>query len=121
MNKVWLIGVLALGLGRMDVSAKDDAAGGKADRKPAVEQPADLQELTLTGTVKKIEKKKKDGSVMMTWYALVDKEGREIHLPKGKVEEFDGLQVKITAQGLAPANKKPVVKTVTSIEKVAAP
>ena len=95
--------------------------GGKHDKANHQEQASELKLMTLTGTIHKVEKKKKDGSVMMSWHVLTDEAGNDIHLPKGKADEYEGLKVKVTGSGYL-ADKKghevPVLKTVEAIEKI---
>ena len=79
------------------------------------------QDMTIVGTITKHENKKKDGTPMMTWFNLVDEEGKEVRLPKGKVDEFVGSKVKITGTGYSMEKKGKTVrafKTITTIEKV---
>ena len=61
---------------------------------------------------------------MMTWFNLVDEEGKDVRLPKGKVEEFEGAKVKVTGTGYTVEKKGKAVrafKTVTNIEKLDTP
>jgi len=118
LSMTGLVGLTALAMSLGCVQAKDEA---KQEASAKTEQEANLKELTLTGTVEKVEKKKKDGSVMMTWFVLTDDAGRQIHLPKGKVEEFAGCKVRITGMGVESQKKgKDTVslKNVISIDKI---
>lgn len=84
--------------------------------------PATLQDMTVIGTVTKMEKLKKDGTPMMTWFRLVDDDGHEIRIPKGKIEEFAGTKVKVIGKGQTIEKKGKSIKaieTITSIEKLA--
>ena len=123
MRKVCLAGVMAAAVA-LSACGKEEAEAPKPDKKARTEQQAvDLKEMTLTGTVQKVEKKKKDGTVMMSWFVLVDESGAEIHLPKGKADEFDGAKVKITGMGYVSKKKDkelPVLKTIEKIEKLEA-
>ena len=79
------------------------------------------QDMTIVGTITKHENKKKDGTPMMTWFNLVDEEGKEVRLPKGKVEEFEEAKVKVTGTGYSVEKKGKTVrafKTITTVEKV---
>ena len=101
--------------------AKDEPAAPKHEKKAKVEQENDLKPLTLSGTVQKVEKKKKDGTVMMTWFVLVDAAGNDIHLPKCKADEYEGMKVKVSGSGYISERKGqevPVLKAIDSIEKI---
>lgn len=123
MKKVCGIALAVLALAVTGVVAENAPA---AAEKKAPEATKELvtQEMTVVGTVTKHENKKKDGSPMMTWYNLVDEEGNEIRLPKGKVEEHVGTKVKVTGTGYSMEKKGKTVrafKAITNIEKVDAP
>jgi len=124
MKKLCMIGLVAMAMTLTGAQAKDEAMGtAKQEKEAKTEQDANLQEVTLTGTVEKVEKKKKDGSVMMAWFVLVDEAGKQIHLPKGKVDEFLGSKVRITGMGIVSQKKgKEVVslKSVISVDKIEA-
>ena len=121
MKKVCLVGIMAMGMAMTTAMAKDEACEAtKHEKKAQIVQNAEEKEMTLTGTVQKIEKKKKDGSVMMAWYVLVDDQGKEIHLPKDKAEGFEGAKVKVTGMGYTTGKEgkeKTILKTLTTIEK----
>ncbi len=123
MKKVYSIAMAVFTLAVSGTLAKEAAVPAeKPDAKPAKEIV--LQDMTVVGTITKHENKKKDGSPLMTWFNLVDEEGAEIRLPKGKVEEFVGAKVKITGGGYSMEKKGKTVrafKTITTIEKVETP
>lgn len=123
MTKAYWIALAALALTTTSSMAEEVAA--PAD-KPVSKQEKALatQDMTAIGTVTKHENKKKDGTPMMTWFTLVDEEGKDVRLPKGKVEEFAGSKVKITGTGTTIEKKGKTVrafKTITTIEKVDIP
>jgi hypothetical protein len=98
-----------------DAPDKTAKKGNKAEKELAV------QEMTITGTVTKMETKKKDGTPMMTWFRLVDEAGSEVRVPKGKIEEFVGCKVKVTGEGYTLEKKTKSMrafKTITAIEKL---
>ena len=114
--KLWMIGMMAFAMTITAAQAKEEAA---ADAKQA--KKSKTEQDTLTGTVQKVEKKKKDGTIMMTWFILIDAEGNEMHLPKGKVDEFEGSRVKITGTGIVNQKKGKeihILKTVDKVEKL---
>lgn len=122
MKKVYSLALAALVLAGSGAMAEEKAA--PAD-KPAMKPEKELAatDMTVVGTVTKHENKKKDGSPMMTWYNLVEADGKEIRLPKGKVEEYEGAKVKVTGTGYTIEKKGKTVrafKTITAIEKVEA-
>jgi hypothetical protein len=123
MKKVYSIALAVFALAVTGALAEEAAVPAeKAAPKPAKELVT--QEMTIVGTVTKCENKKKDGTPMMTWYNLVDEEGKEVRLPKGKVEEFAGTKVKVTGAGYSMEKKGKTVrafKTITTIEKVDTP
>ena len=125
MMKLWMIGMMAFAMTITAAQAKEEAAAdAKQAKKSKTEQDTTLQEMTLTGTVQKVEKKKKDGTIMMTWFILIDAEGNEMHLPKGKVDEFEGSMVKITGTGIVNQKKGKeihILKTVDKVEKLDTP
>ncbi|MEI8140453.1 MAG: hypothetical protein WCI03_11375 [bacterium] len=120
MKKVYSIALAVFALAVTGALAEEAAAPAeKAAPKPAKELVT--QDMTIVGTVTKCENKKKDGTPMMTWYNLVDEDGKEVRLPKGKVEEFAGTKVKVTGDGYSMEKKGKTVrafKTITTIEKV---
>jgi DNA polymerase III alpha subunit len=122
MKKQLVIGLVAVAMTLTGAQAKDEMNGNaKHEKDTKIEQDANLKEVTLSGTIEKVEKRKKDGSVMMTWFVLVDESGKQIHLPKGKVEEFEGSKVRVTGMGVVHQKKgKEVVsiKSVTTIDKI---
>jgi len=125
MKKQLVIGFVAVVMTLTGAQAKDEMEGNaKHEKEAKIEQDANLKEVTLSGTIEKVEKRKKDGSVMMTWFVLVDESGKQIHLPKGKVEEFEGSKVRLTGMGVVNQKKgKDVVslKSVITIDKIEAP
>ena len=123
MKKVCLAGlvVLALTITGMAATANGDKA---AQKEKQTGKELNLQEMTITGTVDKMEKKKKDGTPMMTWFRLIDEDCKEIKVPKGKVEEFVGCKVKVTGMGYSIEKKGKTMrafKTITNIEKIEGP
>ena len=120
MKKVYGIALAVLVLAVNGVMAEEKP---NMAEKPAAKAEKELvaQEMTMVGIVTKCENKKKDGSPMMTWYNLVDEEGKDVRLPKGKVEAFVDNKVKITGTGYSMEKKGKTVrafKTITTIEKV---
>lgn len=117
---VIMVTVLALTATRL-MAEETNAPSKKAAHK--AEQEIALQDMTVIGIVTKSENKKKDGTPLMTWFNLVDEEGKDVHLPKGKVEEFVGVKVKISGSGYNTEKRgRPVrvLKTITTIEKAEA-
>ena len=122
MKKVYWI-ALAILASAATVTMAEEAAAPAPKEAAKPEKELVTQDMTSVGTVTKHENKKKDGTPMMTWFNLVDEEGKEVRLPKGKVEEFDGVKVKITGTGYTMEKKGKTVrafKTITTIEKVEA-
>ncbi len=120
MRKLWLVGMTVVAMAAMGVQA-GDTPDKKVQKDKNAEKELVLQEMTVTGTVTKMEKKKKDGTPMMTWFRLVDDNGVEVGLPKGKIEEFAGSKVKVTGQGYTLEKKHKsmrTLKTITAIEKL---
>ena len=122
MKRLWLAGVGAVVLATSTlVSSAATEADAVPNKKEAVAEA--LQPMTLTGTVEKVEKMKKDGTPMMTWYTLTGDDGVVTHLPKGKVEAFAGKKVKITGTGSETTKKGKITRkleTVASIEDAGA-
>jgi hypothetical protein len=123
MKKSYVIALAVLALATTGVVAEEtDVRPGKAAQK--TEQEIVTQDMTVIGIVTKCENKKKDGTAMMTWFNLIDEEGKEVRLPKGKVEEFTGVKVKVSGAGYNTEKRgKPVrvMKSITTIEKVEIP
>lgn len=123
MKKVYGIALAVLALAVTGAMAEETAAPAeKCAEKPAKELVS--QDMTVVGTITKHENKKKDGTPMMTWFNLVDEEGQEVRLPKGKVDEYVGSKVKVTGTGYSMEKKGKTIrafKTVATIEKVDAP
>lgn len=121
MKKLAVIGALVMAVAVVNGGEKAKGKEAANGEKEAVAAPA--IELTLSGKVEKVEKKKKDGTVFMTWYRLVGDDGVTTHLPKGKVEEYVGEKVKVTGMGSETKKKDKVerkLETIASIEKIAA-
>lgn len=122
MKTWWIAGLIAAVITATTACAKDDEVKSlKHERKISADPGADVKEYTLTGIVRNIEKKKKDGTVMMSWFVLVTEDGSEIHLPKGSVESMVGSKIKVTGMGCAVEKKGKnamILKTITSIEKI---
>jgi len=123
MKKIYWIALTVLALAASGTMAEEAAA---PDKKPAPKHETELatQDMTVIGTVTKCERLKKDGSPMMTWFNLVDDEGKEVRLPKGKVEEFVGSKVKVTGAGYSTKKRGKTVrafKTIDTIDKVDTP
>lgn len=125
MRKLCMVACMMAMVAATTACAKDEPAkDAKCEKKAKVEQTADLKELTLSGTVQKVEKRKKDGTTMMSWFVLVDESGRQIHLPKGKADEYEGAKVKVTGMGFISEKKGkelPVLKTLDKVEKIEDP
>lgn len=123
MKKVYSLALATLILAVSGTMAEEKAApADKPEMKP--EKELAVTDMTAVGTVTKHENKKKDGSPMMTWFNLVDEEGKEIRLPKGKVEEYVDAKVKVTGTGYTMEKKGKSVrafKTITTIEKIDTP
>ncbi|MEI6169012.1 MAG: hypothetical protein WCS52_17670 [bacterium] len=123
MKKVCGIALAVLALAVTGAMAEETAAPAeKGAETPAKELVS--QDMTIVGTITKHENKKKDGTPMMTWFNLVDEEGQEVRLPKGKVDEYVGSKVKVTGTGYSMEKKGKTIrafKTITTIEKVDAP
>jgi hypothetical protein len=123
MKKAYWIALAVLALAATGVMA--EVSTTPADKAaPKQEKELVAQDMTAIGTITKHENKKKDGTPMMTWFTLVDEEGKDVRLPKGKVEEFVGSKVKITGTGTTIEKKGKTVrafKTITAIEKVDVP
>lgn len=123
MRASWLAGmgaaILILAQGASgEARAADKATAGK----PAAAQAA--REMTLVGTVEKHEKLKKDGTPMMTWFTLACEDGIATHLPKGKVEPFAGVRVRLVGTGTETTKRGKAardIESITSIEKAEAP
>jgi hypothetical protein len=121
MKRLWIAGIGAL---VMAVVAAN--AGEKAKDKPDAKADAEIAaapavEMTLTGTVEKVEKKKKDGTPFMTWFELAGDDGVITHLPKGKVEDFVAMKVRVVGTGTETTKGEKTTRkleTITSIEKV---
>jgi len=91
------VGVLALAAAVVLAGEKaKEKAEAKAEKEVGA---APAVEMTLTGTVEKIERKGKNGVVFMTWFELAGDDGVTTHLPKGKVEEYVGEKVRIVGTG----------------------
>lgn len=123
MKKVWLVGAIVITLSMAGAMAKDATEpAAKADKKGAATRELTTEEMTITGTIDKMEKKKKDGTPMMTWFRLIDEDCREVRVPKGEVEKYVGCKVKVTGQGYTLDKKGKTMrafKTITNIEKLA--
>ena len=121
MKRLCLVGALVMAVAVANGGEKAKEKGEAKAEKEVAAAPG--LEMTLTGTIEKVEKDKKDGTPFMTWYELVGDDGVRTHLPKGKVEEFVGMKVKIVGMGEETKKKHTVARkleTITSIEKVAA-
>jgi hypothetical protein len=116
MKNVYSIALAALVLATTAAIAGETTPADKTPAKHEKDQAT--QDMTVIGTVAKHENKKKDGSTMMAWYILTDDEGKEVHLPKGKIEEFVGIKVKITGNGYITEKKRKTVRTLKSIATI---
>ena len=85
-------------------------AAQKAEAAPV------LQELTVVGTVEKIEEKKQNGTGTKTVFKLTDADGTEVYLPRGQIEQYVGKKVKVTGKGSVAGNLGTHIKTITKIE-----
>lgn len=112
----------------------------KAKRAPKQKRPAAaMQEMTLTGTISKMEKKGKGDKVSVS-YILTDAEGTKIRLPvprapkkkKGgeaapaviNLADFVDQQVKVVGMGRETkrGDKKSIqLRTITTVEKLETP
>ena len=120
MKKICVVGLLVMTIATAGVLA-GDTPGNAVKKDRNAENELVVRDMTITGTVKKTEKMKKDGTPMMTWFRLVDENGSEVRVPKGKIEEFVGCKVKVTGQGYTIENKNKSMrafKTITNIEKL---
>lgn len=122
MTRWWMtVLVVAVTSGAAVYAKNDDAEAPKCERKVQNASAVDIKECTITGTVRNIEKKKKDGTVMMSWFVLVTEDGSEVHLPKGKADSMAGSRVKLVGTGYTVQKKGKdtiVLKTITSVEKL---
>jgi hypothetical protein len=140
MKKLWVIGASIVALSVGSALAEGDA-GAPPVKKAKHEKPAaaadqpkpELKELTLTGTIQKIECKKKDGTVENV-LKLVTTDGAEVMLPKtvkGKdgvpavnLEELAGSNVRVVGMGYEQekgGKRRCQLKEIKTVEKVGAP
>ncbi len=120
MKKLGLAGMAMIVMTATGVWA-GDTPDKVTKKEKTTEKELAVQEMTITGTVTKMETKKKDGTPMMTWFRLVDETGSEVRVPKGKIEEFVGCKVKVTGEGYTLEKKTKSMrafKTITAIEKL---
>ena len=103
--------------GSMTAKAAEHKHAAKAEK---AEKALALQELTVTGTVEKIEKQKKDGPETKTTFRLTDADGTVVDLPKGEIDQYVGKKVTVVGQGYIVANGTKHIKTITRIEKAQA-
>jgi hypothetical protein len=119
---------LAFG-GQGEVKGKGDKKDGKFGEKT-------YKEITLVGRIVKDEKKNDEGTVVKTFYSLVDAVGKETRLPPPRppnekdqapdiaLDEYVGANVKLLVQGF-DVEKNNVrffaVHRIASIEKTAEP
>ena len=97
------------------------AALHKHTKAEKVEKAPALQELTVTGTVEKIEKQKKGEIETKTVFRFTDADGNNVILPKGEIAQYVGKKVTVIGQGFVAANGTKHIKTITRIEKAEAP
>jgi hypothetical protein len=110
-----IVSALAVAVAATEIRAAEDTGAAK----PAQKSPApELKEMTLTGVVEKVENKKKDGSPMMTWFTLTGEDGIVAHLPKGKVEEFVGMKVKLVGMGFDTTKRGKPARTIETIKSI---
>lgn len=118
MLRLLLAGLLGMAVATAHGAEKGKEPGAwKADKEVA----AAGKEMTLTGTVEKMERKKKDGAVFMTWFQLSGDDGVVTRLPKEKVEEYVGQKVRIVGVGEETRKKDKTmrrIESITSIEKI---
>ena len=113
MKKVVLVCLMVAAVSMVgSLTAK---AGDKHAKTAKADKPA-LQEMTVVGTVEKVEKQKKDGTDVKTTFKLTDADGTEVDLPKGQIEQYVGKKVKVTGMGSIGANNVKHIKTITKIE-----
>ena len=113
MKKVLLIGLMVAAVSM--VGSLTVKAGEKHAKAAKADKPT-LQEMTVVGTVEKVEKQKKDGTDVKTTFKLTDADGTEVDLPKGQIEQYVGKKVKVTGQGFIGNNNVKHIKTITKIE-----
>lgn len=93
---------------------------GKSASDMGKQNEASLHEMTVVGSVEEIVKHKKDGTEAKPMFRLTDTDGIDVYLPKGEIEQYVGIKVKVTCQGVVFQRKGiPVkyIKTITKIEK----
>ena len=126
-RKVMLLaamGILAVATSAALAEKPATKAGGTKDAKAQKAKPD--QDLTLTGTISKVEKANKKGEKVMV-FVLTDEAGVEASLPKEglagvKMEDFVGVKVTLVGKGMKHEGKtgtKIMVHKITSIDKVA--
>jgi len=118
MLRLCLAGLLVMAVATAHGSEQGkESDAGKAEAKMA----AAGTEMTLTGTVEKMERKKKDGTVFMTWFQLSGDDGVVTRLPKEKAAEYVGMKVRIVGIGEETRKKDKTarrIEAIQSIEKV---
>lgn len=107
--------------------AKHDKGGFKPAKqaglvKPEKQPAPEMKELTLVGTISKVETTK--GTKTFVTYVLKTDGGADVRIPKteeAKLTDNLNVQVKVVGTGfLDDAKKKGALKSITSIEKVPA-
>ncbi len=120
MLRLCLAGLLVMAVATAHGSEQGkEPEAGKGAKGVAV-APAG-KEMTLTGTVEKMERKKKDGTVFMTWFQLSGDDGVVTRLPKEKAAEYVGMKVRIVGIGEETRKKDKTarrIEAIQSIEKV---
>ena len=122
ITMVMLAALVGAGMVAVSVRAGDEGA------KPAVEKEKapkpELQDVSVTGIISKVEEKKGEKSVVK--YVLTDAQGQKMTLQNSKegvnLDEYLDVSVKVTGKGLmTKKNDKEVVviKKVLSVEKAA--
>jgi len=116
------------GIVAMSVACAVAQDAPKTEKKHAKAGGGDMpaaKEMTLTGTISKIEHKNKAGESMALFVLKTD-DGTEVRLPKdaeAQVKDLVDAQVKVVGMGWEREHngKKMVgLKTITSVEKIAA-
>ena len=139
MRKLWMIGAGIVSLSVAGALAQGDATqvapgGDNVKHARHAEGPKpEMKELTLTGTVQKVEHKKKDGTVF-TAFKLVTVDGIDVMLSKNPaakngapaidLESLVGSNVKIVGMGFEMdhnGKKMYHLNSITSAEKVGMP
>lgn len=141
MKNLIILGLFVFGICFVNnVYAEEGEEAAPKKEKKAKKPKAPLEDITISGTVSKVEKENKKGKVNVSYF-LTDGEGNKIKLPAPKVrkkpkkskpgeapppqinlEDYVDSQVTIEAKGFTKEKKGKVrtfVKKIVSIEKSA--